>query len=313
MNRNFRIAFGIAWSLAGCLLVQAQAVPPPPPPQSQAILAAARAALASPGAAPLKSLELKGKFRSQPIGGNRQQQGKLTLLFLQPGQYQRRMSLHLPFGDIKIVQTLNQGKVWTERQFPGGGPMMFMRRGGPGGKLTPAQRKKIQDRMRRRMRQNLLRQAARDQLIYLLLPGPGAVTHFAGIARAPDGTVADMVQVTGAAGGQTTLFINRANHRLLMATYQGTVPQAPPGGRGRRGPWAQMRRQRQAGQPGGFTPPAPQPIQVHFSHWRRVRGYWLPFRITETSQGKTFSEIDVKKARLNSARITPQLFVKKKS
>ncbi len=311
MNRSLRISFAIAWSLAGCLLVQAQTAPPPPPPQSQAILAAARAALASPGAASLKSLELRGRFRTQPIGGNRQQQGKLTVRFLLPGDYQRRMNLHLRFGNIKIVQTLNQGKVWTQRQFPGGGPMMFMRRGGPGGKLTPAQRKKIQARMRRRMRQNLLRQAAREQLMYLLLPGPGAVTHFAGIARAPDGTVADMVQVTGADGGQTTLFINRANHRLLMAGYNGIVPQAPPGGSGRRGPWAQMRRQ--AGRPGGFTPPAPQPIQVHFSHWRRVRGYWLPFRITETSQGKTFSEFDVKKARLNSARITPQLFVKKKS
>lgn len=298
------IACSVLAAVAATALLPASAQSAAPDPG--AILAAARSAAGA--APPAQNLEVGGAFRMQPQGGGRQMQGKLVLRFLAPRRYQRSLSMRLPFGQIRTIQTLDGDTVWMHVQHPAfGGRFMAFRRGGR--QMTAAQREQLRQRMHARQKRMLLAQWARGELEFFLQPPPGATLRYAGLAKAPNGVTADMIAVSdsawGAHAGPVTLFVDTRSHRLLMMSYQGFAPRAfsvarfgPPGGRP--GPFA------------GGRPPRPKPrtVFVHFTHWRKIQGHWFPMEITRSANGKTFAEWDVKTVRWNSRKLTARVFQK---
>ncbi len=302
MSRLFACSVLAAFAATALLPARAQTAAPDP----AAILAAARSA--SGPAPPAQNLEVSGAFRMQPQGGGRQMQGKLVLRFLAPRRYQRSLSMRLPFGQIRTIQTLDGDTVWMHVQHPAfGGRFGAFRRGAR--QRTAAQREQLRQRMQARQKRLLLAQWARGELEFFLQPPPGATLRYAGLAKAPNGVTADMIAVSdsawGADGGPVTLFLDTRSHRLLMMSYQGIAPFefsrarfVPPGGR--------------PGRFAGGRPPRPKPrtVFVHFTHWRKIQGHWFPMEITRSANGKTFAEWDVKTVRWNSRKLTARVFQK---
>lgn len=295
-------AFAVVAALVATPLFPAGAQSAPPDPRG--ILAAARSAA---GPAPQRqNLELGGAFRTEMPGG-RQMQGKLQLRFLAPQRYQRSLSMRLPFGQIQTTQTLDGDTVWMHVQHPAFGGRFRAFRGGRR-HMTAAEREQFRRRMQARQKRMLMAQWARGELEFFLQPPPGATLRYAGLAKAPNGVTADMIAVSdpawGAHAGAVTLFLDTRSHRLLMMSYQGVSPRAffaarggPPGGPGRFA---------------GGRPPRPKPrtVFVHFTHWRKIQGHWFPTEITQSANGKTFAEWDIKTVRLNSPKLTARVFQK---
>lgn len=298
----------LAASLAFGLVAAAQT----PAPDPQAVLAAARAAL-GPASPPLANLELQGAFRMQPPGSQRQQQGQLEVRFVFPGNFQRRFGMHLPFGDFVTTETLTNGEVSVQRQLPPGMAQRFaaFRRRGGGSNLTAAQRQAFRRRRQAEQLRSTSALSARDQLVFLLQPPPGATLRYAGLAQARSGEQADMIQVTAPAfTAPVTLFLDRHSHRLLMLSYSGYAPVGmgrAPGARRFPTPGGES-----SGATGRRTyhRPAPQTIFVHFTQWRRVAGRWFPMEVTESAAGTTFSEWDLKRVRINLPGLDAQSLAK---
>lgn len=283
-------------------------------PSPKALMAAARAALGPP----VESLEVRGAFRLQLPNSSRQQQGNLAVTLLGRRDYQRRMAMRMPFGEFVTTETLVDGEVVVKRVAPPGMAQRFAAfRRDSGGRLSAAEREKVRGRRQAMLLRSVSAQAARDALAFLLAPPPGAALSYAGLAEARDGQQADMIAVSwpaplaGAAAARggaepgapeakpMTLFLDHHTHRLLMLSYRGFAFSAmrernPRGGR-------------LMGQP-HFSPRRPVTFFVHFTQWRRVDGHWFPFEITQSVDGKTFSEWDVKKVRVNPPGLTAKNF-----
>ncbi len=303
-------------ALAAGLALGLAAAAQTPAPDPQTVLAAARAAL-GPASPPLANLELQGAFRMQPPGSQRQQQGQLEVRFVFPANFQRRFSLHLPFGDFVTTETLAGGEVSVQRQLPPGVAQRFaaFRHRSGGSHLTAAQREAFRRRRQAEQLRSVSAQSARDQLAFLLLPPPGATLRYAGLAQARSGQQADMIQVTAPAfTAPVTLFLDRHSHRLLMLSYSGYAPvgMARAAGAGRfRSPGAGSSDE-SSGAAGrrAYHRPAPQTIFIHFTQWRRVAGRWFPMEVTESAAGATFSEWDLKRVRVNISGLDAQSLAK---
>ena len=204
--KRLMISLGLMVCLAASALAQADA-------KAQDVIKKARAAIGKEDK--LKGLQnVVAEVNFKRSFGQFNQEGTIELVMAgQDKVYQATSSVQGGNENIDI-QVLNVDKTWTDRiagmggggGFGGGGAGRGP--GGPGGFLDPATQEKN--------RRNGLARV----LLGFFLTAPGVDYVYAGEAKAPDGTVADIVQAKAADGPVAKLYIDRTSSQLLMLSYK---------------------------------------------------------------------------------------------
>ena len=204
--KRLMISLGLMVCLTASALAQADA-------KAQEVIKKARAAIGKEDK--IKGLQnVVAEVNFKRSFGQFNQEGTIELVMAgQDKVYQATSSVQGGNENIDI-QVLNGDKTWTDRiagmggggGFGGGGAGRGP--GGPGGFLDPATQEKN--------RRNGLARV----LLGFFLTAPGVDYVYAGEAKAPDGTVADIVQAKAADGPVAKLYIDRASSQLLMLSYK---------------------------------------------------------------------------------------------
>jgi hypothetical protein len=348
-----RIVSSVVAGVVGVLCATASLAQTEDVAKGAALLAEARKALGGDDKfAAIKRLQIKGEMKRG--------QGNLTLdgdseVFLEPpDKFRRNESLSLGPGGpgIDRVEVLNGTEIWDENNggggrgfgrggdFGGGGRGDFGGFGGGGrrGGFDPGQvgggdqgRGQGIDPERLKEAQLRNRRTEVARLLLAILLTTDSPVAWIGTAQSPDGT-ADVLEVKGADGVATRLFLESNTHVPLMITWSsgggqrgfrgGGQGQAGPGqgGQGRGGNVGQggQRGQDGAARGGDAAPPAgaaPDTIQgrrtrpagggaaatleMHVSEYKAVNGVKLPHLITRGTNGETAEEWIIKSYRIN--------------
>ena len=170
--------------------------------------------------------------------GQQNMEGTIELIMSGGDKLYQSQSMSMFGNEITMIQVLNVDKTWEDRITgvgaggPGGGGRGM---GGGPGFLDPA----TQERNRR----NGLARV----LLGFFLTAPGVEFTYGGEAKAPDGTVADILLAKATDGPVAKLYVDRESKQVLMLSYKDKDQRAmfrggqrPPGQAGG-----------QPGQPGG--------------------------------------------------------------
>jgi hypothetical protein len=266
----------------------------------------------------------------QRNSGNFQSSTDVELLFEMPDKYVRTdmmgggpMSVPLSTGFSGDKAIMPPGM----RVMPGGGMMMTMSMGGPGGhtapeeKPTPEQLEQVNKASLRNYRQEISR---------LMLgwfgsthPAMKATYTYVGEAESPDGK-AYVIDVKDEDGFASRLFIDQNSKLPLMVTFQGRAPRVMnmsggPAGTTRVAGNVQV----QSGQPGrqlteeevkklredaqkqmdalknGLDKAPTVEISMFFEDWKEVDGINFPHTIRRASEGNTTEEWAINKVKVN--------------
>jgi len=257
--------------------------------KAAAVLAEARKALGGEEQIRnVKTLQASGDLRRSM--GEMQMEGELEVLIVAPDKMRRDETIAAPGGGSMVrTEVLNGNEVWDDSSRRGGmgGHMMVFR--GPGGReMTEEELKEMRLRARRV-------DLSRFMLAWLLTTD-AAATH-AGIAEAPDGS-ADVLEVKGAEGPPTRMFIDRQTHLPLMLTWRGPqrrlMVRRGPGG----GPPNPEQAARDAEAEG---PPAEVTYEMRFDDYRSVDGIQLPHQISRAVNGTVNEEWSIKSYKVNTS------------
>ena len=153
----------------------------------------------------------------------------------------------------------------------------------------------IEDAQRRARQADL----ARFTLAWLLA-AEGQVA-WVGTAEAPDGK-ADVLEITGASGPATRLFLDQTSHLPLMMTWQGNAPQllffGARGGRGNDGPPIERPAR-----------PTQTTFRMTLGEYKTVNRLKLPHLVTRAVNDLTIEEWAIKSYRINPS-FRPDVFTK---
>ncbi|MGE3276549.1 MAG: hypothetical protein AB7O67_15655 [Vicinamibacterales bacterium] len=299
------------------------------------VVAATRQALGGPALDAVKSLGMEGSFRR--VAGQRQMEGDVELLLVQPGQMRRveTMGFGGPGGpSIERTSTLSGGEAWDEVDNRGGGGGrggMLMLRGGPGGAGPDGQPRgrdgQPLDEAALARARGARMQAEMNRWLFALLLSSDTTITYAGTAQAPDGT-ADVLEIKDERDQPVRLFVDQATHMPLMMTFQDIRPrmmmmgpggpggpggrrgargQAPPDGQPAERPDPEEIRRRMAEQ----GPPPPVTVSMRFADYQAEDGVLLPHRIDQSVGNEPTEELTVEKYKINP-KVKAEAFEKKK-
>jgi hypothetical protein len=256
------------------------------------LLKQARAAIGGEGKLnSIHSLSVSGSYRRVVQDDAPQMDGDLEINFLLPDKYMKTETMRMPIGDghVTRVEGINGDKVFRDAQSTGGG-MVIIRR--------PDETPQAQTNQSRALRAEF----ARNLFGFLLVAQPSLPLElsYAGEAEAEDGR-ADVIEVKGPDEFALRLFLDKKSHLPLMITYRGARPRI-----------AVMNRQMQAGSREEAeqkakeaekhmesAPPQMADFQVFFSDYRSVEGLMLPHVVSQSVDGKTNEEWELKKFKIN--------------
>jgi hypothetical protein len=239
----------------------------------------------------VKSLQAAGGFRRSM--GEMQIEGDLEIVVEPPARLRRNEEMILPMGTMTRTEVLNGEEVWDDSSqhggmAHGGGMMIRMAPGGPGGGAPdPARLKELQRRMRRM-------ELARFALAWLLVTD-AHVSH-AGVAEAPDGT-ADVIEVKPADGPAMQLFVDQQTHLPLMLTWTSPAPRVMVR-RGAPGS-APPNPDQVAREAAAEGPPPEAKFEMRFAEYRKVDGIQFPHEIVRAINGTVNEEWTVKSYKVN--------------
>ena len=188
----------------------------------------------------------------------------------------------------------------------GGGMVIRIGPGGPGGGMAPPGEKPSPEEQARMDAASV--HSARAELSRLMLgwfanvhPSLHGAFSYVGEAESPEGK-ADVLEVAGAEGFSARMFVDRESRLPLMVTYRGprprmiTVAGPPGGGRAARVPPANA-----AAIPPASQEERPETIEytLFFDDWRDVEGIKFPHTLRRASAGTTNEEWTIRKVRVN--------------
>lgn len=294
------------------------------PAKAQAVLAAMTKAMGDKLTG-LKSFTAEGESRR--VFGEREMSGGIELAGLLPDAFQVVQVMTRPDGMAgpRISQTIKGTDAFRDMTGMGGGGgfMMRMGPGGPGGGPggpgggpggpgaagpSGANRQDPSIGIKAELYRTLLGIMPSSPLLSAL-----TFTHVAE-AEAPNG-VADVIDVSGPDGFRARLFVDQAEHRPLMLSYMMRQPRmrqmtAPPQFKNddeRRAYFEEQRKKFEA-----EPPPPLVEANVFYTDYRKVDGVMLPHKISRQVEGKVQEEWTIEKYKLN-APIKPDQFQKKAS
>jgi len=325
----------ISMAATGVALAQAPAAAPEPatqaapakgdPAKAQAVLAAMTKAMGGDKLTGLKSFTAEGESRR--VFGEREMTGGIELAGLLPDAYQVVQVMTRPDGMAgpRISQTIKGADAFRDMTGMGGGGGFMMRMGpggpgggpggpggGPGGPGAGgpggANRQDPSVMIKAELYRTLLGIMPSSPLLAAL-----TFTHVAE-AESPNG-VADVIDVSGPDGFRARLFVDQAEHRPLMLSYMMRQPRmrqmtAPPQFKNdeeRRAYFEEMRKKFEA-----EPPPPLVEANVFYTDYKKVDGVMLPHKISRQVEGKVQEEWTIEKYKLN-APIKPEQFQKKAS
>jgi len=315
-------------------LAAAMTLIPSPPASAQQrdvkaaeVLAAARKALGGEQKlASVSAMSLRATYRRE-LGGPPAGGGSMIMM-MGPGgggatQASGDLEIDVLFPDKYIMVDTGTGPVAITRTegFDGDRPLLAMRSNTPhvrvmGDNVTgdPERAKVALVRVRADLARLLLGLTASTQ------PGFAVTYSYVGQAESPDGK-AEVIDVKGADGFETRLFIDASTHLPLMLTYVAPQPrvvrrtmggpggQPPHGGAGRtpgseRRPPAELTAEERARieqerKALEATPPKMIEHRLFFSDHREVDGVLLPHHIARGNGSTTTEEWEVKTYKLN--------------
>lgn len=272
--------------------------------KAQQLIDQARAALGGDKLKSLQGLSATGQYRR--TFGQMEMSGEVNYDLLLPDKMMKTEVMSpIPSLEITRIETLNGDDVWEDQQQHGaGGGMVMIRRGLGGPSADPKQAEAA-------LRQGVRMEFAR-LLIGWLLTTPSSLPveySYAGEAESPDGK-ADVLDVKGAGGFATRLFLDQKTHRPLMLTYNGLKPrvmtQRVTGAlRSPEDAEKQMKEME--------AEAAAQPIvefRIHLSDYRNVNGISFPHKLTRSIENEINEELEITKVKINP-QLKPEKFVKK--
>ena len=236
----------------------------------------------------VKSLSLAGKFQLGPAIN------EVEFDFLFPDKYLKREKLSTPLGLATRTYGLDGETAWINVTSPNAA-IQFQN----------VSQKDADDQ------KFVSRAGAARWILGLLLRTTGRSSteiSYAGEGDA-DGKRADLIDVKGADGFQTRLFLDKATHRLAMMSYTGKL-------------MSSKRTNVKTDQNGNITQEESDStgstvagmktdeVRVRFSDYRAVDGIQIPHRVVFQSGAGTKEEWELTKVQINAA-LAPEMFKKK--
>lgn len=252
----------------------------------------------------LQNLTAKGKL-AESFADDRTGEGKFEFTIALPDKF-LKTETKATFGDNEIteIQAMNGTNEWFDVKAAGGNVMTFNRE--TKNSNEPSKKSSVIRQMMTRFFLGMFAAAPTGFPVEFSFAGTAQSTAEAG------GGIADVLDVKGE-GFNARLFIDQKTHLPLMITYKDFAPvmemtiEAPAGK-----PTKQKKPDKNAPKLKNEMPlkmPAAD-FQMTFEDFRETGGVLLPYRITESANGKPLKEWSFTDYKLNSP-IKPEIFNKK--
>lgn len=252
----------------------------------------------------VRSISASGTLRRLSYEGDQWEQGRVNIDILLPDKFMKTQVMDLPRNQGQITHsiTVNRDRAWVDtKASTSRTPIISYDQDG-----SEEERRKNERALRSHFTTALL-------AWFLTVPTPSSVQYvYVGEAVAEDGQ-ADVLDVRGADGFAMRLFLDKATHLPLMISYRQEVPRVKEdvsvkvvNGR------AQVTRKAQAENEAEEKEPELQynEIELRYSNYRDVDGIQLPFRSTESQNGKVTEEWEMVDYKINPP-LEPQKFQNK--
>jgi hypothetical protein len=225
------ITLGLAASLAVSAFAQGDA-------KAQEILKKAKAAIGKEDKIKaMQNVVAEANFKRSM--GQQNIEGTIELVMAGGDKVYQSQSMSMFGNEITQIQVLNVDKTWVDTisGIGAGGP------GGGGGRFGGGGQGFLDAATQERNRRNGLARV----LLGFFLTAPGVDFTYGGEAKAPDGTVADILLAKATDGPVAKLYVDRGSNQVLMLSYKDKDMRAMFRG----GPGGQRPPGQAGGQPGG--------------------------------------------------------------